>query len=168
MCVCVCVCPYVYDGPRDYYVSHSQWGLCLFLSYFSSLLSSFVSLLDLTATVLNASSLVRVKWCFYARRLARGVSKDKTHIRTRGRARQDTSRVVLCVTSLNTHTHNRTQTHIHTKTHREKDTHTRTHTHTHTQLAKTLPKEQNIVVCVSGRGDKDMESVRKVIHNYNI
>eukprot|EP00128_Syssomonas_multiformis_P018561 Colp12_sorted_trinity150504_noHs@22677 len=36
------------------------------------------------------------------------------------------------------------------------------------ELAKTLPKEQNIVVCVSGRGDKDMESVRKVIHNYNI
>ena len=33
------------------------------------------------------------------------------------------------------------------------------------ELAKTLPKEQIVLICLSGRGDKDMEIVAQALGN---
>lgn len=31
------------------------------------------------------------------------------------------------------------------------------------KLAKSLPKEQDIVICLSGRGDKDVEQISEIL-----
>jgi len=35
------------------------------------------------------------------------------------------------------------------------------------ELAKTLPKDQDIVICLSGRGDKDIQSVAEALPKYD-
>eukprot|EP00121_Abeoforma_whisleri_P002705 Awhi_evm1s2435 len=36
------------------------------------------------------------------------------------------------------------------------------------ELAKTLPKDKTILVCISGRGDKDVDQVRAILPKFGL